>query len=104
MGHLRENGFEVKTEDVADMATVKAKFGVQPQHQSCHTAVVDGYVIEGHVPATDIARLLEERPDVKGLSVPGMPQGSPGMESDVKQSYDVLTFDESGGETVFASY
>ena len=104
MGHLRENGFEVKTEDVVDMAPVKAKFGVEPQHQACHTAVVDGYVIEGHVPATDIARLLEERPEVKGLSVPGMPRGSPGMEGPVSDSYDVLTFDEAGDEAVYASY
>jgi hypothetical protein len=104
VGHLRENGFEVKTEDVADMVPLKAKFGVQPQHQSCHTAVVEGYVIEGHVPASDIARLLDERPEVTGLTVPGMPRGSPGMEGPVSDSYDVLTFDESGGETVFASY
>ena len=86
------------------MAPIKAKFGVQPQHQSCHTATVEGYVIEGHVPASDIARLLEERPDVKGLTVPGMPRGSPGMDGPVSDSYDVLTFDESGGETVFASH
>ena len=104
MGHLRENGFEVKTEDVADMASVKARFEVKHEHQACHTAVVDGYVIEGHVPATDIARLLEERPEVKGLSVPGMPRGSPGMEGPVSDSYDVLTFDDAGGETVYASY
>ena len=104
MGHLRENGFEVKTEDVADMEPVKARFGVEPRYQGCHTAVVDGYVIEGHVPATDIARLLEERPEVRGLSVPGMPRGSPGMEGPVSDSYDVLTFDDSGAETVFASY
>jgi hypothetical protein len=104
VGHLRENGFEVKTESVADMAPIKAKFGVQPQHQSCHTATVEGYVIEGHVPASEIARLLEERPDVKGLTVPGMPRGSPGMDGPVSDSYDVLTFDESGGETVFASH
>ena len=104
MGHLRENGFEVKTEDVADMAPVKARFGVQPQHEGCHTAVVDGYVIEGHVPATDIARLLEERPEVRGLAVPGMPRGSPGMEGPVSDSYDVLTFDAAGGEAVYASY
>jgi hypothetical protein len=86
------------------MAPIKAKFGVQPQHQSCHTATVEGYVIEGHVPASEIARLLEERPDVKGLTVPGMPRGSPGMDGPVSDSYDVLTFDESGGETVFASH
>lgn len=86
------------------MEPVKAKFGVQPQHQGCHTATVDGYVIEGHVPATEIARLLEERPAVKGLAVPGMPRGSPGMEGPVSDPYDVLTFDESGAETVYASY
>ncbi len=104
MGHLRNNGFEVKKEDVGDMRPIKAKFGVNPRHQGCHTAVVEGYVIEGHVPATDIARLLEEKPDVRGLTVPGMPGGSPGMEGPVSESYDVLTFDEAGGETVFASY
>ena len=104
MGHLRENGFEVKTEDVADMAPIKVRFEVKPQHQGCHTAVVDGYVIEGHVPAADIARLLEERPAVTGLAVPGMPRGSPGMEGPVSESYDVLTFDEAGGEAVYASY
>lgn len=104
MGHLRNNGFEVKTEDVGDMTPIKAKFGVRPQHQGCHTAVVEGYVIEGHVPAADIARLLEETPDVKGLTVPGMPRGSPGMEGPVSDPYEVLTFDEAGNETVFASY
>jgi len=104
VGHLRENGFEVKTEDVTNMGPVKAEFGVQPQHQSCHTATVDGYVIEGHVPASDIKRLLEERPEVAGLTVPGMPAGSPGMEGGLPESYDVLTFDEAGAETVYASY
>ncbi len=104
MGHLRANGFEVQTEDVADMAQIKAEYGVEPRHQGCHTAVVEGYVIEGHVPASDIARLLEERPDVKGLTVPGMPMGSPGMEGSVSESYDVLAFDEAGEDTVFASY
>jgi hypothetical protein len=94
----------VKTEDVGDMTPIKARFGVMPRHQGCHTAVVEGYVIEGHVPATDIARLLEEKPDVKGLTVPGMPRGSPGMEGPVSESYDVLAFDEAGGETVYASY
>ena len=104
MGHLRDNGFEVKTVDIPDLTPVKAKYGVSPQHQGCHTATVDGYVIEGHVPAVDIVRLLEERPDVKGLAVPGMPRGSPGMESPVSDPYDVLTFDDAGNETVFASY
>jgi len=104
VGHLRNNGFEVKTQDVGDMTLIKARFGVKPRHHGCHTAVVEGYIIEGHVPATDIARLLEEEPDVKGLTVPGMPSGSPGMEGPVSESYDVLAFDEAGGETVYASY
>ena len=104
MGHLRDNGFEVKTEDVADMTPVKARFGVRHEHQGCHTATVEGYVIEGHVPAADIARLLEERPEVAGLTVPGMPRGSPGMEGPVSEPYDVLTFDDQGGEAVYASY
>jgi len=104
VGHLLANGFEVKAENVPDMAPVKARFGVRPEHQGCHTAVVEGYVIEGHVPAADIVRLLEERPAVKGLTVPGMPRGSPGMEGPVSEPYDVLAFDETGQAEVFASY
>ena len=91
----------MKTEDVGDMTLIRARFGVKPQHQGCHTAVVEGYVIEGHFPVTDIARLLEEKPDVKGLTVPGMPRGSPGMEGPVRESYDVLTFDASGRTAVY---
>ena len=86
------------------MTPVKVRFGVKPQHQGCHTATVDGYVIEGHVPAAEIARLLEEKPEVKGLAVPGMPRGSPGMEGPISEPYDVLTFDDSGNEAIFASY
>ena len=73
--------------------------------QSCHTAVVDGYVIEGHVPADLIDRLLRERPSVVGLAVPGMPVGSPGMEApgQVSERYQVLAFDQKGGTTVYAS-
>jgi len=104
VGHLLANGFEVKAENVPDMAPVKARFGVRPEHQGCHTAVVEGYVIEGHVPAADIVRLLEERPAVKGLAVPGMPRGSPGMEGPVSEPYDVLAFDEAGQAEVFDSY
>ena len=71
---------------------------------SCHTALVDGYVIEGHVPAEDIQRLLQQRPDVVGLAVPGMPMGSPGMEGPTSEPYDVLTFDRDGNTTVFAKH
>ncbi len=85
------------------MASIKARHGVAQPLQGCHTAVVEGYVIEGHVPADLIERLLEERPAVKGLTVPGMPMGSPGMEGAHQESYDVLTFDEAGNTTVYDS-
>ena len=87
------------------MAPVKRKLGVPPALQSCHTAVVEGYVIEGHVPADLIDRLLRERPSVVGLAVPGMPVGSPGMETpgQAAERYQVLAFDQKGRTTVFAT-
>ena len=104
--HMEAAGFEVVTHDMNDLSSIKAEHGVAPQHQSCHTALVDGYVIEGHVPAEDVMRLLEERPEVVGLAAPGMPRGSPGMEmSDgTKDAYDVVAFDEAGETTVFSSH
>lgn len=103
---MEENDFVVQVEDVQDMVSVKDRYQVPSQLQSCHTAIVDGYVIEGHVPAADVERLLAERPDIAGLAVPGMPVGSPGMEaSDADpQPYDVLTFDSSGNIEVYSSY
>ncbi len=89
--HLQHNGFKVTAHDTLDMQTVKQQHGVAAQFQSCHTAIIDGYVIEGHVPANDIKRLLREHPMVQGLAVPGMPQGAPGMETGLKQPYNVLT-------------
>jgi hypothetical protein len=90
---------------VNDLAPVKRKLGVPPALQSCHTAVVEGYVIEGHVPADLIDRLLRERPPVIGLAVPGMPVGSPGMEApgQAAERYQVLAFDQKGRTTVFAT-
>ncbi len=90
--------------DVADMEPVKRQHGVTAALEGCHTAIVDGYIIEGHVPAEDIRRLLKERPDVAGLAVPGMPIGSPGMEMPGRtpEAYQVLTFDKEGRTTVFA--
>ena len=85
-----------------DLSAVKAKYGVAPQHQSCHTAVVGDYTIEGHVPADLIMKMLNEKPAIAGLAVPGMPAGSPGMEGASKESYDVLTFDRAGRTTVYA--
>jgi hypothetical protein len=104
--HLRTAGFSATVTDAADMAVIKTKYGVPSKARSCHTAVVDGYVIEGHVPAADVQRLLKERPKIAGIAVPGMPIGSPGMEvASVKpQPYDVLAFDKAGQTTVFASH
>ena len=95
--HLQANGFSVKAQDVSDLMSYKSANGVPTKLASCHTATVDGYVIEGHVPANDIKRLLKERPAVSGLVVPGMPIGSPGMEQVAhKDRYEVLTFDKQG--------
>jgi len=104
VGHLRASGFEVREENVADLVPVKRRLGVPAALQSCHTAVIGDYVVEGHVPADLIQRLLRERPAVLGLAVPGMPVGAPGMETPGRpaERYDVLTFDRSGRTTVFA--
>ncbi len=103
VNHLKENGFSVEVHNQRDMSTVKADLGVPSHLQSCHTAKVGGYVVEGHVPADVIARLLKERPQVKGLAVPGMPMGSPGMEGPRKDVYDVITFQKNGKTTVYSS-
>lgn len=102
--HLRENGFRVQTVDTQALAGLKSSVGVPAELASCHTAMVEGYIIEGHVPAQDIRRLLEERPTVKGLTVPGMPHGSPGMEGPAPEHYQVLTIDAGGKTTVFAEH
>lgn len=103
--HMEENGFEVDVTDTDDMNQIKSDAGLSPQLSSCHTAFVGDYVIEGHVPAADVRRLLEEQPDAHGLSVPGMPMGSPGMEiGDRKDHYQVLLFNEAGQTKVFAEH
>lgn len=104
--HLEAAGFAVATEDRADLTDLKSEKKVPEALRSCHTAVVEGYVIEGHVPAEDIERLLAERPAVVGLAVPEMPLGSPGMEHPDRshyRPYDVLAFGESGVR-VFATH
>jgi hypothetical protein len=103
---MEENGFTVKVENVDNLAAVKDQYQVPPDLQSCHTAIVDGYVIEGHVPAADIKRLLKEKPAVIGLAVPGMPVGAPGMivAGAAPQPYDVIAFDKAGKQDVYASY
>ncbi len=98
--HLKRNGFAVTIEEAEDLDPIKNLLGVPEHLQSCHTAVVEGYVIEGHVPADAIQRLLEERPEVTGLAVPGMPMGSPGMEGATSEAYDVIAFGPAG-ETVY---
>jgi hypothetical protein len=97
--HIKAAGHTVKTVNTEDMDRIKKTFGVPEAVQSCHTALVDGYVIEGHVPAADINRLLAERPKARGLAVPGMPTGAPGMEMpDMKPDhYDVYLFNAKGG-------
>jgi hypothetical protein len=96
--HMRAAGFALKVQDVEDIAAVKERLGVAPEISSCHTSQVDGYVLEGHVPASAVQRLLKERPKVTGLAVPGMPMGSPGMEvpSGQKDAYAVIAF--GGGQ------
>lgn len=100
--HMKENGFKVEEHNNPNMWPVKKQLGVPAKLQSCHTAVVGGYVIEGHVPADVVARMLKEKPAIKGLAVPGMPMGSPGMEGPRKDQYNVVTFDENGNTTVYA--
>lgn len=104
MGHLQANGFNVQTNDVNDsqLDAIKAKHGVPRALQSCHTALIGGYVIEGHVPADLILRLLKEKPAVAGLAVPGMPIGSPGMEGPNPEPYDVFAFDRNGRSRLYA--
>ena len=95
--HLEDNGFTVTAQNHEDMDPIKAELGVPARLQSCHTAVVGGYSIEGHVPADDIKRLLAERPEAVGISAPGMPAGSPGMETGgAKDAYQVILFGKQG--------
>jgi len=101
--HLRRAGFAPTASNVDDLPAVKQVYKIPPQARSCHTALVGGYVIEGHVPVADIQRLLKEKPAIAGLAVPGMPIGSPGMEGPNPRPYDVLAFDKAGKTTVFST-
>ena len=100
---LRRAGFAPTASNVDDLPAVKQVYKIPAQARSCHTALVGGYVIEGHVPIADIQRLLKEKPAVAGLAVPGMPIGSPGMEGPNPRPYDVLAFDKTGKTTVFST-
>ena len=104
--HMRQNGFNVHVTDLNDVSAIKSKHGVPARLQSCHTGLVNGYVIEGHIPAADVKRLIKEKPAVVGIAVPGMPAGSPGMEVPgiTPPAYQVLSFDKAGATKVFATH
>lgn len=100
--HMEQAGFSVDVENMNDVAPVKRKLGVPARMQSCHTAKVGDYLVEGHVPADLVRRMLDEKPDIKGLAVPGMPMGSPGMEGPRKDPYNVIAVGKDGGYRVYA--
>lgn len=102
--HLREAGFTVNARNVDNPSDYREKHGIPNDLGSCHTAVVNGYAIEGHVPAADIKRLLAERPKARGLTVPGMPLGSPGMEGPRKDPYDVYLVQQNGSHGIYKHY
>jgi len=103
--HMKKHGFVIKDIQTADMDAVKRRLGVPKELESCHTAVVDGYVIEGHVPAGDVKKMLQTKAVVAGLAAPGMPSGSPGMEmGGRKDSFSVIAFDKNGKTQTFNQY
>jgi hypothetical protein len=101
--HMRANQLALQSQDRSDMAQLKDRLGVPPALRSCHTAQIGGYIIEGHVPATMVQQILRERPAISGLAVAGMPQGSPGMETGRRDSYQVVAFTRSGRQYVYAT-
>ncbi|WP_342597113.1 DUF411 domain-containing protein [Cyanobacterium aponinum UTEX 3222] len=106
ISHMKKHGFEVTDIKTDDIEAIKRKNNLPPELASCHTAIINGYVMEGHIPANDIKRFLSQKPsNLKGLAVAGMPIGSPGMESDkIKQPFSVLSFNNKGNITVFNQY
>ncbi len=104
VAHLEANGFKVEATDVNDMSLIKRSYGIPGVLASCHTAVVGDYLVEGHVPAEDIIQLLKQKPAIKGIAVPGMPIGSPGMEGSNPEAYDVVSFKANGETEVFSSH
>lgn len=102
--HLEANGFQVKAQNVANPSDYREKFGIPAEYGSCHTGRVGGYAVEGHVPAGDIKRMLAEKPKARGLAVPGMPMGSPGMEGSRKDPYEVLLVKDGGKTSVYKRY
>ena len=103
VGHLRDYGFEVTTYEVDDIAALQEEHGVPAEFRSCHSALVDGHMVEGHVPADLLESFIEEDAEFTGITVPGMPVGPPGMEGDEPMPYDVLVFDKDGNSTIYES-
>ena len=101
--HLQRNGFAVTTQDLPDLANIKRMAGVPDHLVACHTALIEGYTVEGHIPAIAIQQLLSDRPDVRGIAVPGMPAGSPGMPDPNPERYDVIAFGDEA-DSVFMSF
>lgn len=102
VSHMRKNGFDVEVHEQYNVTPMKDTLGVPKRLRSCHTAKVGGYIVEGHVPADVVKRLLEEKPQIIGVAVPGMPMGSPGMEGFRKDPYDIISFTDSGKIGIFA--
>ncbi|MGD8475728.1 MAG: DUF411 domain-containing protein [Burkholderiales bacterium] len=104
ISHLRASGFRVTAYNTANVANAREKLGMPHRYAACHTARVGDYIVEGHVPASDIKRLLKDQPEAIGLSVPGMPMGSPGMEGPYSEPYQTLLVDQDGNTSVFANH
>ena len=104
VSHMRDAGFNVEATNVSDVGAYKLEYGLPAQLASCHTALVQGYIVEGHVPADDVIRMLKLQPEIKGIAVPGMPMGSPGMEAPNPQNYETLAFDTEGNISVWAKH
>ena len=104
ISHLRESGFRVIAHETNNVNAVRAKLGMPHRYGACHTARVGDYLIEGHVPASDIKRLLKQQPEAIGIAVPGMPMGSPGMEGHYSEPYQTLLVDQSGNASVFSNH
>jgi hypothetical protein len=104
IAHLRESGFRVSAHDTASVNTARATLGMPHRYAACHSARVGQYVVEGHVPASDIKRLLKDQPEAIGLAVPGMPMGSPGMEGPYSEPFRTMLVDRSGDASVFANH
>jgi hypothetical protein len=103
--HAKKQGFEITDVKTDDMEAIKKQHHIPSDLASCHTAIIDGYVMEGHIPADDIKRFLKQKPNLAGLTVPGMPLGTPGMESgDIKQPFDIIALGKKGEVEVFKSY